>query len=98
MNKRLNFKSFKEEVLKNARVREEYESLRPELELLMEFVNARKNVKFSQEDLAKKLKVQQPSIARLENGGYSTTSVVKLAKIAQALGYELKISLELKNI
>jgi len=97
MSKRLNLKDFKEEALKNARVREEYESLRPEFELLMEFINARKTVKLSQEDLAKKLKVQQPSIARLENGGYSTTSVAKLAKIAKALGCELKISLRFKN-
>jgi len=97
MSKRLNLKDFKEEALKNARVREEYESLRPEFELLMEFINARKTVKLSQEDLAKKLKVQQPSIARLENGGYSTTSVAKLAKIAKALGCELKISLQFKN-
>jgi DNA-binding XRE family transcriptional regulator len=98
MDKRLNLKDFKKEALKNAQVREEYESLRPEFELLMAFINARKTAKYSQEDLAKKLNVQQPCIARLETGGYSTTSVAKLAKIAHALGYSLKISLLLRDL
>lgn len=97
MNSRLNFKAFKEEALKNAKVKEEYESLRPEFELLIEFINARKAAKISQDDLAKKLNVQQPCIARFENGGYATTSVSKLAKVANALGYELKISLQRKD-
>ena len=97
MNKNLSFKTFKEEALKNARVRAEYEALRPEFELMMEFIKARKSSNISQEDLAKKLKVQQPSIARMENGGYATTSVAKLAKVAHALGYSLKISLQHKK-
>ncbi len=97
MDKRPNFKSFKEEVLKNAKVREEYEALRPEFELMIDFIKARKSAKLSQEALAKKLKLQQPSIARLENGGYATTSISKLAKVANILGYSLKISLHAKK-
>lgn len=97
MNKRPGFKTFKEEALKNAKVRAEYEALRPEFELMMEFINARKSSNISQEDLAKKLKVQQPSIARMESGGYAKTSVAKLAKVANALGYSLKISLQHKK-
>ena len=97
MNKRPDFKSFKEEVLKNAKVREEYEILRPEFELMMQFIKARKAAKLSQEALAKKLKMQQPSIARLENGGYATTSIAKLSNVANVLGYSLKISLHIKK-
>jgi predicted transcriptional regulator len=97
MNKRPDFRSFKEEVLKNAKVREEYEALRPEFELMMEFIKARKATKLSQTALAKKLKLQQPSIARLENGGYATTSLSKLAKVANVLGYSLKVSLQAKK-
>jgi len=93
MDKRPNFKSFKEEVLKNALVRAEYEALRPEFELMMEFIKARKSAKLSQEALAKKLKLQQSSIARLESGGYTTTSISKLSKVANVLGYSLKVSL-----
>ena len=96
-NKRPVFKTFKEEALKNAKVKAEYEALRPEFELMMEFIKARKASNVSQEDLAKKLKVKQPSIARMENGGYARTSVAKLAKVAHALGYSLKISLQHKK-
>jgi ribosome-binding protein aMBF1 (putative translation factor) len=96
MSRRLKLKAFKEEALNNATVRKEYESLRPEFELLMNFINARKTANLSQNDLAKKLNVQQPCIARFENGGYSTTSIDNLTKIADLLGYSLKIFLKLK--
>jgi len=47
--------------------------------------------------LAKKLKLQQPAIARLENGGYARTSISKLSKVASILGFSLKISLHEKK-
>jgi ribosome-binding protein aMBF1 (putative translation factor) len=97
MNKRPDFKSFKEDVLKNALVRAEYEALRPEFELMLEFIKARKSAKLSQQDLAKKLKLQQSSIARLENGGYAKTSISKLTKVANELGCSLKVSLQAKK-
>jgi predicted XRE-type DNA-binding protein len=97
MNKRPDFKSFKEEILKNAKVREEYEALRPEFELMMEFIQARKSKKLSQADLAKKLKLQQPSIARLESGGYTKASLSKLSEYANVMGYSLKVSLHAKK-
>jgi ribosome-binding protein aMBF1 (putative translation factor) len=97
MDKRPDFKSFKEEVLKNALVRAEYEALRPEFELMIAFIKARKSAKLSQQALAKKLKLQQSSIARLENGGYTKTSISKLTKVANELGYSLKVSLHAKK-
>jgi len=97
MNKRPDFKSFKDEALKNAKVRAEYEALRPEFELMMKFIRARKAAKLSQNALAKKLKLQQPAIARLENGGYAKTSISKLSKVASILGFSLKISLHEKK-
>ena len=97
MAKRPSFKDFKEEALKNAKVKKEYEALRPEFELMLEFIKARKLAKLSQEALAKKLKLTQPSIARLESGGYTKTSISKLAKVANALGCSLKVSLQAKK-
>ena len=65
----------------------------------MEFAKkgARKAAKLSQEALAKKLKLTQPSIARLESGGYTKTSISKLSRVANALGYSLKVSLLAKK-
>lgn len=93
MYKKTSFEAFEKEALKDPKVRAEYEALRPEFELMIAFINARKAAKISQEDLAKKLKVQQPSVARLESGGYAKTSIATLAKVAHALGYSIKISL-----
>jgi ribosome-binding protein aMBF1 (putative translation factor) len=97
MDKRPDFKSFKEEVLKNPKVRAEYEALRPEFEVIMGFIKARKAKRLSQATLAKKLKIQQSSIARLENGGYAKTSIANLARFADKMGYSLKVSLQAKK-
>jgi len=97
MNKRPDFKTFKEEALQDAAFKMEYEALRPEFELIRQFIKARKKANISQTDLAKKLKLQQPAIARLEGGAYATTSIAKLSKVAQALGYSLKVSLQTKK-
>lgn len=95
--KKLTFKEFKEEALKDPEFVAEYEALRPEFEVVKKFIQARKKAQLSQIDLAHKLKVQQPSVARLERGGYASTSVAKLSKVADALGYDLKISLQAKK-
>jgi len=42
IEKRPDFKSFKEEALKNPKVRAEYEALRSEFEVIMGFIKARK--------------------------------------------------------
>jgi len=97
MSKRPTFKKFKEEALKDEAFKAEYEALRPEFEIIAKFIKARKKEHLSQVDLAKRLNVQQPSIARLEHGGYSSTSIAKLSKVANALGYNLKISLQAKK-
>ncbi|KKP24877.1 MAG: hypothetical protein SZ59_C0001G0195 [candidate division TM6 bacterium GW2011_GWF2_28_16] len=98
MAKRPNFESFKKELNKNELFVAEYERLRPEFELIREFIKARIKSKYSQQALAKKLKLQQPAIARLEQGGYASTSFSKLSKFADAMGYEFKFSLEPKKI
>lgn len=96
-SKRPSFKTFKEEAMKDAAFREEYEKLRPEFELIRQFIKARKDAHISQEELAEKLDIQQPAIARLEGGGYANTSIVKLSKIANVLGLSLKISLHARK-
>lgn len=97
MNKKLDFKTFKEKALEDTEVKAEYELLRPEFELMMKLIKARKKSCCSQLELADRLKLQQPAIARLERGGYTTTSVGKLARVADALGYSLKVSLSPKR-
>ena len=94
---RPSFKEFKEEALKDEVFKAEYEALRAEFELVAQFVKARKKADLSQVELAKRLRVKQPLIARLEKGGYSSTSFAKLSRVANALGYSLKVSLQAKK-
>jgi DNA-binding XRE family transcriptional regulator len=97
MNKRPNFETFKKTAMKDEAFKAEYELLGPEFELIQKFIKARRKAHYSQQELAQKLKLQQPAIARLEKGGYATTSVAKLSKVADALGYSIKISLTPKK-
>lgn len=97
MKKKLNFKTFKEEALKDELCNVEYEALRPEFELLEQLIKARKKAHLSQAELAQILNMQQPAIARLEKGGYTSTSIATLSKVAHALGYSVKISLQAKR-
>jgi predicted transcriptional regulator len=97
MSKRPSFEEFKKEAMQDEKFRTEYELLEPEFDVLYKFIKARKKASVSQLELAEKLKLQQPAIARLESGGYTTTSVAKLSRIADALGYSMKISLAPKT-
>ena len=97
MSKRPSFKEFKEKALQDALFKAEYEALSSEFELIRQFIKARQKAHISQSDLAKRLKVQQPAIARLEGGGYAKTSIAKLSQVANVLGYSLKISLHAKK-
>jgi predicted transcriptional regulator len=97
MNKNLSFKAYKKKKLKDKEFKREYDALGPEFELLEQFIKARKKKHISQVELAKRLKAQQPSIARLERGGYTSTTVARLSKVADAMGYTLRFSLQAKK-
>lgn len=86
-----------EEALQDAKFKAEYEALDTEFELVRQFIKARQKAHISQDDLAKKLKLQQPAIARLESGGYAKKSITKLSQVAKVLGYSLKVSLRAKK-
>ena len=96
MAKRPDFETFKKEAMKNEEFKKEYDLLRPEFEILQKFIEARKKAKVSQSKLAKTLNLKQPAIARLEKGGYTSTSVENLSRIADAMGYTFNVSLKPK--
>lgn len=97
MSKRPSFDEFKKRVLQDPEAKAAYDLLESEFALLRQFINARKKARCSQVELAERLDLQQPAIARLERGGYTTTSVGKLAKVADVLGYKLKVILSPKK-
>ena len=71
----------------------EYEALRPEFELAGAIIDARAQAGMTQEQLAERMQVKQPFVARLESGTPNTT-IKTLQRIAEATGSHLKVSFE----
>ncbi|MGD9487160.1 MAG: helix-turn-helix domain-containing protein [Calditrichaceae bacterium] len=84
----------KKSALDKKAVREEYEALEPEFNLLREMLSARQKTGISQAEIAKRMGTKPPAITRLESSltsGKHSPSISTLKKYAKALGYHLEI-------
>ena len=89
----MNFRTHKQKLLKNPRVKKEYERLGPEFQLAQSLIRARMKKGWTQAELARRVGMQQPNIARLEGGNYDRVSLPTLKKVARALGTKIEIRL-----
>ncbi len=92
----MNHKQLKEKALDNALVRKEYESLKPEFNLLREMLKARQNAGLSQADIAERMGTKPPAVTRLESSltsGRHSPSIATLKKYAEAVNCHLEIKL-----
>ncbi len=85
-----NWKDFKKELLKDPKVRKEYERLQPEYAVISAMIEARIKKGITQEELAKKLGTKQSVISRLESGR-ANPSILFLKKLASALNLSFQI-------
>jgi ribosome-binding protein aMBF1 (putative translation factor) len=87
------FDAFKKRMLKDPKVKAEYDALEEEFALASELVSARARAKLSQEEVAKRMGTSQSAVARMESGRTlpSTSSLVKYAK---AVGHRVEIKLK----
>ena len=69
-----------------------YQELEPEFALVRQLINLRLRRNMTQAELARRVGVKQPSIARLEARG-QTRDLVFLGRVAQALDARLEIKL-----
>lgn len=93
------FREYLKDQLKNPEFRKGYEEEKRKLDLGYQIFLTRTKLGMTQAELAHKIGTHQSNISRLEFGNYNFT-VEMLAKIARALGSELKIELRpsrLKN-
>lgn len=88
-----NWKTVREELLKDPEVRREYERLKPHYELISQMISARAKKGLTQAELAKKMGTKQSAIARVE-GGNANPSVAFLQKLATALNSKLTIQIQ----
>jgi len=85
------FKQFKNQLLKDPKVKVEYDKLTPEYQLVQAVIRKRIQRGLSQSQLAKKAGTQQSAISRLESGRYNP-SLTFLTKIAHALDSTINVS------
>jgi len=84
----MNHKQLKEKALDNELVRKEYESLKPEFDLLREMLKARQNAGLSQADIAERMGTKPPAITRLESSltsGRHSPSIATLKNMQRRL-------------
>ena len=94
MNKAgVSFDSIKKDLMMDDEFRDEYKKLQPRYEIISKIVEARKEKKMTQSDLAKKVGTQKSNISRLESGNYNP-SLDFLIKVANCLGKDLRIDMK----
>lgn len=86
------FEAILEEHLRDPEVRQAYEELGPEFELIQQIITLRNRRRLTQAQLAERAGTKQPSIARLETRG-QVKSLSMLRRLADALDAELVIQL-----
>lgn len=84
------FENIKTQLMEDAEFKDEYNKLKPRYELISQIIEARKNMKLTQEELAKRAGTRKSNISRLESGSYNP-SLDFLTKIAKSLGKEVHI-------
>lgn len=92
----MNHSQLKERALQKNEVREEFEKLAPEFQLLREMLRARRDAGLSQADIAKRMGTKPPAITRLESSlssGRHSPSIATLKKYAEAVDCHLEIRL-----
>jgi len=93
----MTYKEHRKELLKDKKVREEYNKLLPEFELAKSIVEQRVRKKLTQEQVAKKAGMPQSTISRIEGLTHGLPKLATLKKIANALDADIVIKLEAKK-
>ena len=86
------FDDIKAQMMEDAEFQEEYDKLQPRYELISQIIEARKSMKMTQEELAKRAGTRKSNISRLESGSYNH-SLDFLIKIAKGLGKDVHIEI-----
>ena len=84
------YNEFKQELLKNPRVKAEYDALAPEYDIIQAMIDARKEQNITQKELALRTGITQADISRIENGSRNP-SLNMLKKLAKGLGMLLRV-------
>lgn len=84
------FNQFLEEQLQDDELRQEYENLQPEFDVIKAMVEARISQNLTQQQLAERTGINQADISKLENGTRNP-SINLLKRLADGMDMALKI-------
>ena len=84
------YNEYKENALKDYRVKTEYEALQPEYDLIQALIDARTSQNITQKELSALTGITQADISRIENGTRNP-SLGMVKRIATGLGMQLKL-------
>ncbi|MBO4987721.1 MAG: helix-turn-helix transcriptional regulator [Lachnospiraceae bacterium] len=84
------FDEFLEEQLQDEELRQEYENLQPEFDVIKAMVEARISKNLTQQQLAERTGINQADISKLENGTRNP-SIKLLKRLADGMDMALKI-------
>lgn len=90
MRKHLSFDTYKKQVLKDPKLKAEYDRLQPEFAIIDALIKSRIKNNLTQKELAKKIGTKQSVISRLEIGRANPTFSF-LKRLAKALNTNLEI-------
>lgn len=86
----MDYEEFRAKLLQDPEVKAEYDRLAPEYEVIKAIIDARHELKLSQQELAKKTGIHQSRISKLEKG-LLNPSLETLQRLADGIGKELHI-------
>jgi transcriptional regulator with XRE-family HTH domain len=89
----MNWKEHKQQLMKDAEFKLEYEKLSTEYRVAAELIKLRVSRGMTQAELARAVNTQQASIARMESGSY-LPSLSMIKKIADVLNADIEIRLK----
>lgn len=90
----MNLNEYKAQIFKERpQVKEEYDALGPQYEIIRAEIESRKVAGMTQAELAERMGTAQTNISRFESGKYNP-SLAFLQKMAEGLGKKLKITFE----
>ena len=93
----ITYREHRKELLKDKKVKDEYEKLLPEYELAKSLIDQRLKKRMTQVDVAKKTGMPQSTISRIEGLTHGLPKLSTLKKIADALDAKLVIRIEGKR-
>lgn len=84
------FSEFLKEQMNDPEFAEEYQALQPEMEYINAMLYARRELGWTQKELADRIGMRQSNISRIESG-LSSPTIATLQKIAAGMGKVLHI-------